>query len=243
VKCLAHHHVNQKGGGGGGGGESSQYHKGHDGNIITCAFFNPRWRVTNRYIALDWLLFLQEQTKNIIIMRHATVQIHLMRHAWTIQIHQMRHATIQIYPNEAYHYSRWSQMSRRSHKKLFCWSLQKFYLTRIICYLFVYRLKLCLQQLYTMMHCPRNTVMWTPASMHLEAISVLFLSMTVNALVALDTDVSISLITSSPVLILKQPTSFFASSHITIAFTATFANSDLLLCSSACSAFRCAINL
>jgi len=46
---------------------SSQYHKGHDGSISTCAFFNPRWKVPNGYIAVAWLLFLQEQIKFIII--------------------------------------------------------------------------------------------------------------------------------------------------------------------------------
>ncbi len=46
---------------------SSQYYKGHDGSISTCAFFNPRWKVPNVYIAVAWLLFLQEQIKFIII--------------------------------------------------------------------------------------------------------------------------------------------------------------------------------
>ena len=62
MKCLAHKNVNQRKKG------SSQYHKGHDGSIITCAFFNPRWRVPNGYIAFGWLLVLQEQIKDIIII-------------------------------------------------------------------------------------------------------------------------------------------------------------------------------
>jgi hypothetical protein len=65
VKCLAHcdthHHFNQR---------DKRIiivpEVGHDGSIITCDFFNPRGNVPNGYIAVGWLLFLQEQIKVII---------------------------------------------------------------------------------------------------------------------------------------------------------------------------------
>ena len=38
--------------------------------IITCAFFNPRGNVPDGYIAVGWLLFVQEQIKVIVVNPH-----------------------------------------------------------------------------------------------------------------------------------------------------------------------------
>jgi len=45
-----------------------------DGSTITCALFNPRGNVPKGYIAVGWLLFLQEQIKVIIITEAAKME-------------------------------------------------------------------------------------------------------------------------------------------------------------------------
>jgi hypothetical protein len=43
------------------------WHKGHDGKIITRVFFYLSREYPNGYMAVGYLLFLQEQIKGIII--------------------------------------------------------------------------------------------------------------------------------------------------------------------------------